>query len=397
MTNEKLKFVEILKSFVHETPFTDEDMTTEDWINILQLAAIHSDNGIVAYIMKMNPSESNMPLNAQAHRILMQTISVYANRAESMKSLILQMNDAGIDHLLFKGFIVRELYSIPELRTFGDIDFLIRKEDRQKMHQFMLEQGYEVHDDWEPVYSYARGMEYYEVHSHVMEIDVSDKADYRGYFDHIWEHAICTEGHSYILDLEYHLIYLLTHLAKHINSSGAGIRMYLDIALYIKAYRDQIDWEHFKKELRKLAFEDYVNMVFSAVEQWFDVKSPIELKSVEAAIMEDYLDFTMDGGVFGHVGRTSGESWLKRDERNDTEDVSKAKTLIHRLFPSANKIETRYTYLQGRHWLLPVAWVHRLFKTRSSWGDHAKQAQDIMNADTEEILKMRRLYKKIGL
>ena len=81
----------------------------------------------------------------------------------------------------------------------------------------------------------------------------------------------------------------------------------------------------------------------------------------------------------------------------DTSQTLPAMMNSHTLFPSANKIETRYTYLQGRHWLLPVAWVHRLFKTRSSWGDHAKQAQDIMNADTEEILKMRRLYKKIGL
>ena len=342
MTKDKQHFVEILKSFIHETPFDDSDMTTDDWLQVIQLAAIHSDEGIVAYIMKMNPSEANLPLKAQAHHILMQTIVLYANRAELMKTLIQLMNEAGIDHLLLKGYIVRDLYIIPELRTFGDIDFLIRLEDRQKMHQLMLDNGYEVHDDWEPVYSYVKGMEYYEVHSPVMEIDVSDKADYRGYFDKIWDHAICTDGHSHVLDLEYHLLYLLTHLAKHINGSGAGIRMYLDIALYLKNYRDQIDWNHFKTEIKKLAFEDYVNMVFSAVEKWFNVPSPIPLRRVDASVMEDYLDFTMDGGVFGHVGRSSGDNWLKRDARNDTENVSKVKTLIHRLFPSADKIETRW-------------------------------------------------------
>lgn len=397
MTNDKQNFVQILKTFIHETPFDDSTMTTADWEHVLQLAAIHSDDGIVAYVLRMNPSPANMPLKKEANHILIQTISLFANRVEAMKLLIHQMNEIGIDHLLFKGYIVRDLYAIPELRTFGDIDFLIRLEDRKKMHQLMLDNDYVVHDDWEPVFSYIKGMEYYEIHSHVMEIDVSDKADYRGYFDHIWEHAICTEDHSYVLDLEYHLLYLLTHLAKHINGSGAGIRMYLDIALYLKKYRDQIDWQHFQQEIHKLAFEDYVNMVFTAVEQWFDVPSPIPLRPVDASVMEDYLDFTMDGGVFGQVGHSSGDNWLKRDDRNDTENVSKWKTLLHRLFPSADTIETRYTYLKGRHWLLPFAWVHRLVRTRSSWSDHAMQAKDIMNADTEEILKLRRLYKEIGL
>lgn len=397
MKKEKQRFVQILKSFIHDAPFLDEEMTTDDWVDVLKLSSIHSDSGIVAYMIKQNPSSGNMPLKTKAHHILMQTIAVYANRAELMKKLIRQMNEAGIDHLLFKGFIVRELYSIPELRTFGDIDFLIRKKDRQKMHQFMLDNGYTVHDDWEPVYSYVKGQEYYEVHSHVMEIDISDKADYRGYFEHIWEHAVCKGGHSYELDIEYHLLYLLTHLAKHINSSGAGIRMYVDIALYLKQYRDEIDWDHFRQELHTLAFEDYVNMVFTAIEQWFDVPSPIPLRPVDPSVMEDYLNFTMDGGVFGHVGRSSGETWLKGDDRNDVENVSKAKTLLHRLFPAAEKIETRYTYLQGHHWLLPIAWIHRLVKTRDKLGQHAGEAKDIMNADTEEVLKMRRLYREIGL
>ena len=46
----------------------------------------------------------------------------------------------------------------------------------------MLSIGLARKHDWEPVYSYIRGVEYYEVHTDVMEVDVSDKADYKGYF-----------------------------------------------------------------------------------------------------------------------------------------------------------------------------------------------------------------------
>ena len=402
MDKAKFYFVQILKSFVQEQSFDDPDMTTDDWLAVYRLGSIHSDNGIISYMIKTNPSAANQPLSGNARMNLMSTISVYASRAELMKLLMEKMNAAGIEHLLFKGFIVRDLYPVPELRSFGDIDFLIHLEDRQRMNDLMLSDGYELHDDWEPVYSYLKGQEFYEIHSHVMEVDVSDKADYKGYYSHIWEHAHPVDDdpqhrYTYVLDMEYHLLYLLTHIAKHISSSGAGIRMYIDIAFYLKRYRDEIDWEHFQQEVHTLAFEDFVNMVFSAVEQWFGVNSPISLQPVDPEVMGDFLEFTLDGGVFGGFNKSSGETWLKREDRNDTEEVSKAKTMLHRIFPPASNIESRYTYLQGHHWLLPVAWVHRLIKTRSKFSQHAEEAKDIMNADDEKIRKMKRMYKAIGL
>lgn len=403
MNQDKERFIKLLKQFVHEEALDMDDITSEEWKSIYSLSMIHSLNGVVAYMFTTSPYAAlNTPIRASMKHTMMETIGVYSNRAEMMKVLIGNLNKAGIDHLLFKGFLVRDLYPMAEFRTFGDIDFLIRLEDRDKVHQLMLDKGFEVKTDWEPVYSYYKGLEYYEIHSHVMEVDVSDKADYVGYYNNIWDHAVLQDEdsghmHTYVLDLEYHLLYLLTHIAKHISSSGAGIRMYLDIAFYLKRYKNDIDWVHFQGEVEKLKFESFVNMTFSAVETWFGVESPIPLSPVEPSVMEDFLDFTLDGGVFGHVGRSSGETWLKNDERNNGEEVSKFKTLLHRAFPSADTIKSRYTYLQKYPWLLPFAWVHRLMKTKESWGDHMQQARDIVNADDEKILKLRRVYKNIGL
>lgn len=88
----------------------------------------------------------------------------------------------------------------------------------------------------------------------------------------------------------------------------------------------------------------------------------------------------MYGGTFGFVGRVSGLISLKNC-----------------LLPKAVSIESRYTYLQGRHWLLPVVWGYRFFKTRNTWSYHAKEAKSIMNTDTDEVLKLKRIYKEIGL
>lgn len=310
----------------------------------------------------------------------LQTVGLSARKAERMRELMERLDTDGIDHLLLKGFVVRDIYCVPELRTFGDIDFLIRLEDREKCDKLMMSGGFQRKTDWEPVFSYQKGIEHYEIHTDIMEVDVSDQADYKGYFQKVWEHACLQDGHTWLLDVEFHLLYLLTHIAKHISGAGAGIRMYLDIAFYLKRYRDEIDWEHFRKEVDTLGFNRFVNVVFTAVEQWFGVESPIQLTPIEGKLMVDFLDFTLDGGVFGFIGREPGLNDLKKVNRSD-DTVDRRLTLIHRMFPPASKLESRYTYLQGRHWLLPVAWFHRFIRTRDKLNQHLSEAKGIVTAD----------------
>lgn len=394
MGKQELLLINILKKFIkNESIVFPEDI---DWSELLSIAQIHTVQNILAYMIMKNPSSHTAEITPMMRRTCLGSIGIFAQRAERMKQLIEKLDAAEVDHLIFKGYVVRNYYPVPELRTFGDIDFLIRLKDREKVHQLMLDNGFEIKTDWEPVYSYVKGMEYYEIHTDVMEVDVSDKADYKGYFKSIWEHAHNVGGHTYELSPEFHFLYLLTHIAKHISGSGAGIRMYMDIAVFVQYFGDTIDWDYIVSELDKLQFRDFANMVLTVVERYFEVKSPITLKEIPEQVVEDFMEFTMQGGIFGKSNRDSGVVALKKQDRNE-ETVSKAATLIHNLFPSASALEKRYTYLQGKHWLLPVAWVHRVIRTREKWDQHVQQAQNIVNADTEEVLKMKRIYKEIGL
>lgn len=393
MNKESIYLLKVLTAFIEKK---DPGDFQGDWGKLIELAGIHSVTGILGYMIMKYPSDVNMPVSGFMREQCLKTLAIQSQRSEQMKRLIQKMNQQQIDHLLFKGYIVKDYYPEPELRTYGDIDFLIRLEDRKISDQLMIDLGFERKTDWEPVFSYFRQMEYYEIHTDVMEVDVSDKADYKGYFQHIWEHAKLVEGHTYELEPEFHFLYLLTHIAKHISSSGAGIRMYIDIAVFIEHFGENLDWDYIQKELKTLCFEDFANMVLTVVWKYFHVESPINLRPIEDQILEDFMEFTFAGGVFGHVGRDSGLIYLKNQDRNE-ENVSRVRTFLRRLFAPANELEKRYTYLKGHHWLLPIAWVHRLFKTKDKWNYHAQEAKSIMNTDTEEVLKLRRIYKEIGL
>ena len=390
MTEEKLFLLDVLKSFIHEEKLNfDREL---DWAKLMQLSTIHTVTGILGYMAMQYPCESTSQFADMLKKQCFANVAVFTQRTKKADELIAKLNEAGIDHMLFKGYVVRNYYPMPELRSYGDIDILIKPEDRKRCHELMLELGFEVKDDWEPVYSYYNNFELYEIHTEVMEIDVSDKADYRGFFGTAWEHAKNIGEHSFEPTPEFHFLYLLTHIAKHIHGSGAGVRMYLDIAAFIKHFGEDADWQYVDGKLDELKLKDFANMALAISEKYFGVQSPIGLHDIEADTFESFMDYTMDGGVFGKFGRDSGLITLKKSE-----EKSRTSVVVNRLFPSAESIERRYTYLQGRHWLLPVAWVHRFFKTRDSWGAHAAEAKSIMNTDDAEVEKLKRIYKEIGL
>ena len=172
--------------------------------------------------------------------------------------------------------------------------------------------------------------------------------------------------------------------------------MYVDIAFFIKHFGDSIDWNWISGELEKLQFQDFANITLTAVEQWFGVTSPLTLRPIAGETLDDFLEFTLEGGTFGKYKRDESIVYLKQQNRNE-EKVSKFKTLMFHIFPPVSSLENRYSYLQKRHWLLPVAWVHRLVDNRDSWGRYANDAKGIISADTEEALRLKRMYKEIGL
>ena len=394
MNIEYTYLLHILKSFISKTK--PEILPDIDWNQMMSLSIIHSVQGILGYMVISHKLTDSPELLNIMRRWCMENVAMYTIRNQAMEALIEQMKKEGLEHILFKGFVLKDYYPVPELRSYGDIDFVIRLEDRAKSHQLMLDLGYQVKNDWEAVYSYVKNNEFYEIHSDIMEVNVSDKADYCGYFKNMWEHTVNTGEYSREFTPEYHFLYLLTHIAKHIYGSGAGIRMYLDLAVFLKHFEDKVNWAYVKEQLEELQLYDFYCTVMTAIKKWFDVESPIGLKEVSEENLEEFFVFTMEGGVYGHVNRERGINALKQ-KGMDEQTVARTGVILRRLFPSAENLEKRYTYLQKKHWLLPAAWIHRVFLTRDTWGKHVHEAKVIISADSSEVQKMKNIYKNIGL
>ena len=393
MEREYEYLLEILDAFLQNRKPRDPENV--NWENLVQLSQIHCVTGILGYMAMRHPICTDPQLQESLRHVCLTTIALFTQRGEMMKELIGKLERAGIPHILMKGYVIRDYYPVPELRTFGDIDFVIPAEHRQRCHEMMLADGFQLETDWEPVFSYSRGTEFYEIHTDIMEVDVSEKADYRSYFRNMWQHAQPAEGCSYRFTPEYHFLYLLTHIAKHIHGAGAGARMYLDIAVFLQHFEGKLDWNYLRQELEALQLFRFCSVVLTAVERWFSIKAPIRFDPVEQDVMDRFQTFTMEAGVFGHFNRELGVNALKNAEQ--VQQPSRLTVLRRMVFPSAKQIDKRYTYLQKHPWLLPAAWVHRLVKNRGVLGDRAHDAQVILSADMDEVQRLQQINREIGL
>ena len=395
MNSVQKAILTILKAFLNNQK-NIEISDGFNWNEFDKLVRINNISGIVGYLFLQSAVDTIPAEIRKRYRIeFLTTASVSASREDSMESLIGVLKANDIDHLLFKGYVVRDLYTVPELRTFGDIDFAIKLKDRQKCDELMRQNGYQLLENWEPVYVYESAIERYEVHTELLDSNLNEKADYRQYFKDFWEHALKKDERTYVLEPEYHLIFLLMHIAKHLYGSGAGIRMYLDIAFYIRKYRQTIDWKRFKSEINSLKLSKFVNTVFTAVQEWFGIESPVSLEKPDDDFTERFLTFTLNGGVFGFEDKSSALTQLRKNTAEGS--VSRTKTLLNRAFPPVRNMEARYTYLQTKPWLLPAAWVHRFFKKKNTTGEYLKESKELLSFDENEVLKMKQLYDEIGL
>ena len=394
MEREKEYLLHLLGAYLRgDAPKIQPDA---DWERLRQLANVHNLSGLLAYLAMKYPICQDRQAQTAHRKFCMSTIAGFAQRGSLAEALSQTLSDHGIDHIMMKGYVIRNFYPVPELRSYGDIDLVIRKDDRIKCHELMKQLGFAVEADWEPVYSYKRENEFYEIHTELLETDISAKVNCREYFRDPWAHVHCAERSRFEFEPEYHFLYLLTHLAKHVVSKGAGIRMYLDVAVFVQHYRDSLNWGRIEAELESLCLREFANVVLNVVQECFGIPNPLEAKPVNPETMELFLETTLDGGIFGMVGQQAGVTSLKEEKRSHGK-FSRVGTMMNRLFPAAGTIENRYTYLQRYPWLLPVAWVHRLVKTRDRFRDHTEEAWGIVSADKENVQKLNCLYEAIGL
>ena len=299
-----------------------------------------------------------------------------------VNTLLQEFDKAGIDHLPFKGCIMKQLYPKPELRVMGDADILIRLDQYEKIKPILLSLGFEMKQESDCEMTWISGDLYLELH--ICMIQPSQR-DVYGYFGDGWGRAIHLQNYRYGFSAEDMYVYLFTHFVKHYRCGGIGCRHVVDLWMFRQANPD-MDTRYVHRELEKLHLAQFHENCIRLQDAWFG-----EGQSDE--VTEFIAKRIFSGGSWGNAKDYHIFVELSKMTKPAKIKNSRFRYAIHIMFPPRWQMRNLYPVLDRCPLLLPIMWVARgmkvlLFK-REKFGAVINTGRiiddDAMNAHQEAL------------
>lgn len=280
----------------------------------------------------------------------------------------------GLKPLVVKGIVAAALYPSPDCRTSSDEDLLIDASLQEACAQALCDAGMVALEKEGQVWLFVHresGLRI-ELHSALIPEYMTASARMNGWFADASEHAIATEINGatyYTLSYTDHMLYLVCHAFKHFIHSGFGIRQLCDCMLYALAYVAEIDWEVVWNRLKEIRADLFLANLRAISEREFgcDFYNPIMSEYRDRLDPDDLFQDILDAGVYGGSREERKQSSIitlqaaNASSVDASEETNVKSGRLAALFPPLATLRGRYPYLKKAPFLLPVAWIQRMF------------------------------------
>ena len=201
-----------------------------------------------------------------------------------IKHIVEILSSAGITPIFFKGYILsRLLYDNKNVRSVGDLDFYVNKQSFFKALDLLKRNGYSIiHKDTENDEHHialSKGVMYVELHKNIIRPELNINTEYIENNTCMLNELICTFNYTATLLMMFYHAY--AHMAspgmtrkhvffnKNIFIYYRGLRNMYEIALFIKKYESQINWDDFVSDIEKQTLSIYFRELFANINLMF--------------------------------------------------------------------------------------------------------------------------------
>lgn len=382
--------IAVLRAYLNNEKIALDDSI--DYLELFKLARKHNLSAVVFCVIKQAKNRNIVPQDVYAtmEDSFFDAVFRYNAQAEGIRQLSDTLSNGKINHILFKGATIKELYPVPEVRAMGDIDILIAQNDRDVVKDLLVNNGYSAINTNGPVYDYQKNGIAIEMHTKIISGKVGNSDAEAGFIDAI-DHGIY-DGYCATLDPSYHFAYLLAHIAHHFWFYGAGAKLILDLAVMQKAYN--IDFDTVLEKMNSIGLGDFSKIIINICYKWFGygIDYGLDTQSTE--------EFLLQYGAFGNLNRNKS-AVIQRKELEDGKSNSPFLTRLRLLFPSYEKMKNipYISFIEGKPWLTPFAWIYRIFYNFKHKKNFVISATSQIGSDeTNKMAQMELEYfKEIGL
>ena len=388
MNQTFLEVQQALLAALHQKPFNHIISHPKAFYNMTM------ENGLSGLIFSVLENDKTDPeLYRRLNRNHYDYIARDIKQLEAIKTIDTWLNEAHIDHLFMKGSILKTYYPETYMRAMGDIDILIRSSSLLDVHAL-----FKKHDV--VCTSKSKQHDVFEMPNKiVIEVHPSLYKPFNEHYElieHVWDHTHIEEDHRYRMNPEFELIYLLYHLAKHIESGGIGLRSVLDIGFYLIKMEDRLDKEILNSMLDKTKLTQFFNVIGYVLDKTFHMNTSIQtITALNDETYEGFIDYLITSGIHG-IG-SQNNIMTPRMVTYKRKKKSKFRLFIDIMFPNMETMIGMYPWLNKAKILLPTAWIFRWIKIMIKRPKQSLKKVKQLQLSSKEIEDKQRLFEKIGL
>lgn len=395
MNKQSENFIQLISSYVNNKDVNINNIDNIEWDDIIEYTKINNLGGIIYLVLSQNGISMDKDILDKFKAMFFYSVKYSALQEYALNNIILLFNENKIPHILFKGSVLKNYYPNNELRTMGDIDIVIKKEQLNEVHNLLEKNGYkfDVFGSKQSIRNYEYNGVLFEIHTEIISENFISNVDLAAYFRENFRHSVLKDKYTYEFNPEHHFIYLVAHLAKHFNYSGCGVRMLIDLAMFIN-YFTELNWGYIAEQLKLLKLFEFAYNMLALCNRWFDTSVHIKGKHVSEDLLERVADYIIQGGVFG-CNNKNMDSVVIFNGRNSV--GGKILNIVGLIFPSYDCLLGRYVWC-GKipKVLLPIAWIkYWLFRLKSNKNDFKRICNALKSDD--DAIKHNKLIHDIGL
>lgn len=257
------------------------------------------------------------------------------------------MEENSIAYVVFKGLAVARHYLEPFVRTMGDVDFYVPKEDFLRAVE-VIEQGLHVVMDKEDVdkhYSFDWQGIRFEMH---YQIETFGSHRHQHRFDRMIDEAMAEHTDSFtvcdsdgnetevsVLPPTEDLIVVFKHWFNHLLVEGVGLRQTLDLAVLLNAYRDKINVGRLMTALDGIGYMKAFRAMLAMMKRYFGFEwldSNFVLGCRDERYADKLMAAVMESGNFGRKAYRNHTTGKKKSMETATRALRHCVTFL-RLAP----------------------------------------------------------------
>ena len=393
MTKEKEYFIYLLNCCLnHKIPSYLYDL---DWQGVYNLSEIHNVCAFVTSTLKKLPAEHQPvgEVRSAFNQQLGYTVMSCDKKSALLSRLRAIFDKNHIDYMFVKGALLKELYPVPEFRTSGDFDVIVRPEMFDCAVRALLSENAEITDRLADTYSFRIDDMLIELHKH-SDVGVA-------YFEDMFSLARQETAYEYRLDLYNHLLYVICHMLKHFAYQGAGIRMLMDVDVLIRSAQP-FDEKRFYAMCETAGVLQSAKTLISLSNYFFDTPAKADIDFAEdRELLSLFEKVMLDGGSFGFEQGTLGAYYLTKGMKSNKPTLlNKIRGLSVFLFPERDYIINRYPYAAKNAFCLAFAYLQRMFvglfrrKKHSKNTIHGILKDSNISSVQKELLNLLEIEKK---